>query len=53
MVKGWGMMWVWCGCRHKVKEFQEGRGQEPTAALKSGFGLRAGLRIGAMVKCWG
>ena len=25
--------------RHKVKEFQEGRGQEPTALLKSGFGF--------------
>ena len=23
--------------RHKVKEFQEGRGQEPSAVLKSGF----------------
>jgi len=25
--------------RHKVKEFQEGRGQEPSAVLKSGFGF--------------
>jgi len=25
--------------RHKVKEFQEGRGQEPNAVLKSGFGF--------------
>ena len=57
MVKGWCMMWVLCGCRHKVKEFQEGRGQEAMAALKFGCGFGAGLplRVGVRVKgCgWG